>query len=202
MEEVKLLLDVLAVIGQVLERGGLVLVVNTNQVVLEQALDVALDAQLLKRLGVLWYGEHGRGARGEDGQDLLPHAVPLPLGDGHPHDLLGRAGTLDDAGWLGEDGGAGLDVLDVLPDLLGGLVGVDGGDLAGGVLQGLGEPLDAVEVGLEARGDDEVLVREVHAIRGLDLVVLRVELGDLEGVVGDTVRDDAGHGPPHVAQGP
>lgn len=59
VEEAEFLLNFFAVVGQVLEGGNLALGVDSDQVVLEQAFDLAFDAELFKCLGVLWHGEHG-----------------------------------------------------------------------------------------------------------------------------------------------
>lgn len=100
MQEVVFLNDVTI---RDLERGLLLDVVDRDQVVVELAVHVALDAELLKRRVVLGHAKHGRRAGGKGGLDRVPHSVLLPLRERHPQRLLRRTGALDDASRLGED---------------------------------------------------------------------------------------------------
>jgi hypothetical protein len=201
VQELVVAADLGAVGGQVLERGHLLAGVDAHQVVLEEALDAAVDAQLLQRGRVLGHGEHGGGARGEGRADGGADAVLLPLAQRHPQDLLRGAGALDDACGLGEDGLALLKILDVAPHLLDRLVRVDGRDAAGGVLEGILEARDAGKVSLEAGGHHEVVIGEVDALGGLDGIVLGVKAGDTQRVVLGSRRDDSVHGLGHAREG-
>ena len=58
MQEVKRSLDLLAILGKVLEDRGLVLHIDSGKIVLKQTLNIPLLTELLKSLGVLWDSKH------------------------------------------------------------------------------------------------------------------------------------------------
>lgn len=97
--------------------------------------------------------------------------------------------TLDHTHGLREDGLPGAQGIDVVPDLVTGLVRVDRGHAGGGVRQGLGEPSDVFPIGLQTGGDHEGLVGDCAARCRRDGIDLRGKgvhvLGDVGEVGGD-----------------
>lgn len=195
VQEVEALRDLLLSVGAG-ESGDVA--VDGDEVVLEQALDAPLPAQLVKLGAVLGHAEHDWQTGGEADLDggvggrRLVEAGALPVIKRKPHDLLGRTGALDDAGGLCEDGAAGLELVDGAEDLVAVVVAVDGGDEALGVGEGLGQALDAAVVDADAGGDDELVVAQAVAAgegklvalggKGADGMVVEADVGIDEGV--------------------
>ncbi|CRK31509.1 hypothetical protein BN1723_014507 [Verticillium longisporum] len=168
VQEVKVFLDLVLAVGA--GKGGRV-AVNGDEVVQEESLDVPLLAERLERRGVLGHGEHAAEAAGEadldGGRGGVARVVEpnlLPVVEGKPHDLLGGAGALDDAGGLCEDGGALLEFLNRGEDLVAAVVAVDGRDESIRVGERLGKTLDAAKVNADTRGHNQLVVAQGAAI--------------------------------------
>mmetsp|Transcript_11763 Transcript_11763/g.25476 ORF Transcript_11763/g.25476 Transcript_11763/m.25476 type:complete len:269 (+) Transcript_11763:1645-2451(+) len=153
-----------------LEGGQLVATVNLNQVGLQVGLDALPHHHRSQGLGVVGASEDSWTGGEVLDVDAGPGSRPSPSSLCQVGYLLGGAAAIHRGGGAGENGPAALDVLDVLPDLGGVLVGVDGGNTV--LTNGLGETLDSVEVLLQTSGHDENIVLHSLPIAQSDAVLL------------------------------
>lgn len=103
--------------------GGATL--DTDKVVLEQAVDAPLFPQLFEHGAVFGHTKHdGHGSGKVDlnvalaGVRRVVFASALPCVEREPHGLLGSSGALDRASGVGEDGATGLERFDVTVHLV------------------------------------------------------------------------------------
>lgn len=148
MQETKFLLNLLTLLftSEDLEDSSLALGTDLDEVSVKQGVDTLLLSESVESLGVVGNGEHG-GHTGDKGRVVFL-VLGFPPVVGHVVDFLGSTGTLDHTEGLGEDGFAlTLEVTDKVPSFVGGLVRVDGRDLAlGGVGKSSRETLNVVPV--------------------------------------------------------